>query len=212
MAARLTPRRALVALVACGGLACGLEVSGTGHEDTTGGEHPTSSSGGSPLKAADSGATGGGGEDVDASPGSSADANPATDLPPDDAGAPDVHVLDPDASYEEAGDPCDLDEDGYRATGSCGGADCCDFDSRAHPGDTSYYPNEDACGSFDYDCDGKEEQEYGQGGCQLGFFSCSGAGFDKTVPTCGVSATFDTCPYDVLFCGGDQTSLTQACR
>jgi hypothetical protein len=209
MAGRLTPRRALVALVASGALACGLQVSGTGHEDTAGGEHPTSSSGGGPVKVADSGE---GNDELDSSLGSNVDGNATSDLPPDDAGSPDVHVLDPDASYEEAGDPCDLDEDGYRATGACGGNDCCDFDSRAHPGDTSYYAAPDACGSFDYDCDGKEEEKYGVGSCQLGFFVCNGAGFDKTAPACGVSATFDTCPYDVLFCGGDQTSVTQACR
>jgi hypothetical protein len=208
MAARLTPRRALVALLACGGLACGLEVSGTERESS---DPPHSSSGGSPAKTLDSGA---GVENVDSSLGSSnPDAGAASELPPDDAGSPDVHVLDPDAAYEEAGDPCDLDEDGYKAaTGSCGGDDCCDFDSRAHPGETAYYPSPDACGSFDYDCDGKDVSEYGQGNCNLGFFTCSGAGFAGTPPACGVSATFDTCPYDLLFCGGDQSNQTQDCR
>ena len=118
-----------------------------------------------------------------------------------------MHVLDPDASYEEAGDPCDLDEDGYRAKGGRAGAPTAATSTVARtPATRPTTPPPTACGSFDYDCDGKDEQEYGQGNCQLGFFTCNGAGFDKTVPACGVAATFDTCPYDVVFCGGDQTA------
>jgi hypothetical protein len=209
------PRRAAagaslaITLVACSA-ACGLSVSGTGDEATTTTGSPHPGSGGNPVKPVDAGSTTTGKVDG-ASPTSDLDGGGVVAI--DDAGAPDVHLLDPDASYEEAGDPCDLDEDGYQAAGSCGGNDCCDFDSRAHPGDTSYYATKDACGSFDYDCDGQNELQYTQtASCKLGFFACSGSGFDKAPPECGVGATFDTCPYDVLFCGGDQTTVVQSCR
>ena len=39
--------------------------------------------------------------------------------------------------------------------------DCCDTDNSAHPGaDSTYWPTVNACGSFDYDCDGVIEQLY----------------------------------------------------
>jgi hypothetical protein len=34
--------------------------------------------------------------------------------------------------------------------------DCCDSDTNAHPGQTSYFTTADACGSFDYNCDTHE--------------------------------------------------------
>lgn len=36
------------------------------------------------------------------------------------------------------------------------GGDCCDRDGLAHPGQHEYYGQRNACGSFDYDCDGAE--------------------------------------------------------
>jgi hypothetical protein len=35
--------------------------------------------------------------------------------------------------------------------------DCCDADANAHPGQTHYYSSVDACGSWDFDCDGALE-------------------------------------------------------
>jgi hypothetical protein len=32
--------------------------------------------------------------------------------------------------------------------------DCCDTDASAHPGQTKYFGVPDACGSWDYDCNG----------------------------------------------------------
>jgi hypothetical protein len=131
---------------------------------------------------------------------------------PPDADEPDVRILDPDASYPGTDDPCDLDQDGYKSMeGACGGNDCCDYDSRANPGDTAYYTSADACGSFDYDCNGQDDLEYGRASCQLGFFSCSGNGFDQAPPACGVSATYDTCDYFVA-CYTTQSSVTEGCR
>lgn len=34
------------------------------------------------------------------------------------------------------------------------GGDCCDSDANAHPGQTKYFTSADACGGWDYDCDG----------------------------------------------------------
>jgi hypothetical protein len=32
--------------------------------------------------------------------------------------------------------------------------DCCDTDASAHPGQTAFFSSADACGSWDFDCDG----------------------------------------------------------
>jgi len=61
----------------------------------------------------------------------------------------------------------DADADGYgdakTSTTVCGAApagyvssssDCCDSDANAHPGQTGFYSSPDACGSYDYNCDG----------------------------------------------------------
>jgi hypothetical protein len=42
------------------------------------------------------------------------------------------------------------------------GGDCCDSDANAHPGQTAYFTTEDACGSWDYSCDGTIETPNGQ--------------------------------------------------
>jgi hypothetical protein len=34
------------------------------------------------------------------------------------------------------------------------GGDCCDSDANAYPGETKYFTAADACGSYDYNCDG----------------------------------------------------------
>lgn len=146
-----------------------------------------------------------------------ADATGPSGTPPpaaDDASSADagpVRILDPDASYP-TDDPCDIDQDGYKSMqGSCGGNDCCDYDSRANPGDTAYYTSADSCGSFDYDCNGKDNLQYPKANCQLGFFSCNGNGFDQNPPACGASATYDTCDYFVA-CYTTQSTVTEGCR
>jgi hypothetical protein len=130
-----------------------------------------------------------------------------------DVGQPDVHVLDPDASYDDAGDPCDLDQDGYRSMeGTCGGNDCCDYDSRANPGDTNFYTSTDACGSFDYNCNGKNDEKYAKASCSLDGLGCTADGFADSPPACGVTATFDTCNYAVAFCYSSTSQAVQACN
>jgi hypothetical protein len=45
--------------------------------------------------------------------------------------------------------------------------DCCDSDPNAHPGQTALFSAPDACGSFDYNCDGILESQAPFGGCQI---------------------------------------------
>lgn len=68
-----------------------------------------------------------------------------------------LHYIDSDG--EERNFCTDADGDGYKAE-YCGGEDCCDSDSDVHPGQTTYYGSSNACGDFDYNCDGTEEKKY----------------------------------------------------
>ena len=65
-------------------------------------------------------------------------------------------------SYAECLYCQDSDGDGYGVCPNCGiaagctydGDDCCDSDSRAYPGEGTYYSSKNNCGSWDYDCSG----------------------------------------------------------
>jgi hypothetical protein len=118
-------------------------------------------------------------------------------------------------AHSDGGSLCDEDGDGYLAIGACGGTDCCDQDAHVHPGQTSYFTQQGACGGFDYNCDGKETEEYGAASCTWDTFSCSGDGFAAPVPGCGDVGTFTSCSipwYNVFSCTGDNGQQTQACR
>jgi hypothetical protein len=104
--------------------------------------------------------------------------------------------------------PCDLDGDGHKAT-SCGGDDCCDNDARVHPGATDWQSGADACGSFDYDCNGQEEKQTPVANCQV-TLGCQGSGFDKDTP-CGADAAHTWC-LGLLVCNPVHDSQTQKCR
>ncbi len=137
--------------------------------------------------------------------------------------------------------PGDVDNDDY-ATGTtvvrlCGATpaanyatrtgDCCDSDAQAHPGQTSYYPSANTCGSFDYNCSGAAEKAYldtngcvNEGGCATEDRFCTGPGWSGAVtPACGVSGTYRNCTEDPICgpgetqCGNITTStLRQTCR
>lgn len=87
---------------------------------------------------------------------------------------------------------------------SAGSIDCCDFDPRVYPGQTSFFASVNSCGGFDFNCDGRET--IGLTATQSGI-TCSAAsssqslcnlantrvaaspGFWSTeIPPCGVSA------------------------
>jgi hypothetical protein len=80
--------------------------------------------------------------------------------------------------------------------------DCCDFDKAANPGvpKTSYFTTPDACGDFDYDCDGLIEKEAEKG-------TCYGVAAGAT-PDCGK----DCDNYPNRFFSTTSVLYTQACR
>lgn len=127
---------------------------------------------------------------------------------------------------EETGDPCDEDGDGYK-NASCDGGDCCDTDKQANPGQKSFFASKDACGNFDWNCDSKEEPEYGANlhcGYLLGVGcipTCTGmactTGFLGPDPGCGASAPYGECESNIVgICNAQaiptQPTQTQACR
>lgn len=158
---------------------------------TDGGAGDASLEGGSDADAeADSGLDGGsdaeldGGDDLDAAtpPDDASDGN--TPIP--DAGEPDA----PPGPCVIGTDPCDKDCDGARNT-ACGGDDCCDGDPNVYPGQQGFFTSKNACGDFDYNCDGDEQKELGLGqACSRPAFQnrCDPhtEGFKGKVPECGL--------------------------
>jgi hypothetical protein len=114
---------------------------------------------------------------------------------------------------------CDFDQDKYlnAKNAQCtGGNDCCDTDKNAHPGVTAFFTTADACGSFDYNCNGKEDPQYATSltcGGTAATGCTGGAGF-LTDPGCGNSAPFYQCVGNgLLACKpGNQISQTQGCN
>jgi hypothetical protein len=197
---------------------CGLDLGGLGAVPDGGTTAPTSlgdaslSPGAGVTNGADSSTQPVPGDDAATSPGETSDATVSVPSA-DDAALPDVQPIDSaEPGSSDGGDPCDLDQDGFRAVGqACGGTDCCDTDGRAHPGETSFFTSADACGSFDYDCNGSDDSEFAIVNCTLGFFACNGSGFAALPPACGVVATFDTCNLTVG-CTTAQSQVAQGCR
>ena len=153
----------------------------------------------------------------DAHPFPGSEASPSGDDEVDAWVNPDALVLDPDAGTEAGVDgggttACDLDHDGHLAKGdTCGGDDCCDYDGRAYPGEQAYFDTANACGSFDYDCDGKTASRYPLEACKLGFLSCSGDGFAAQT-ACGTSSDYVSCGYNVFTCSQNKKPRIQPCR
>ena len=98
----------------------------------------------------------------------------------------------PDSSISICGAP-DAPPTGYVVTAG----DCCDADGNAHPNQFSSFTHPDACGSWDYNCDGVVEEQFTTGPC--GGYP-AGAAAD-----CG-----KTCVGFVL--GASIVRYTQACR
>jgi hypothetical protein len=194
----------IAAIVACVS-GCGIELGGL--------EVPDAASVSGTTSAADTGAP-------VATPVSSPDgSSPVSDaldaaMPPLDTGAPV-----PDAAFaadaSEGAPPsvdCDRDKDGFQSTSpGCGGKDCCDNDARTHPGEQAFFTSENACGSFDYDCDGVVEPQFAKVNCTLAVLACNGSGFDQAPPSCGVVATFDDCNLG-LGCYTTQSQQAQSCH
>jgi hypothetical protein len=132
---------------------------------------------------------------TDASPTSDAPSGSSSGAPPNDSSGgaddaaqdarPEVATVVEAGEGGEAGDPCDKDGDGYADTKCPLGTDCCDEDRRAHPYQTQYYASTDACGSFDYDCSGAAEPQYGA------YLTCTGPS----------AACISLCPSTQCSCG-----------
>jgi len=109
--------------------------------------------------------------------------------------------------------PCDLDCDGVlRDDAACGGTDCCDADPKVHPGQTQFFTKTNACGTWDFDCNGKSDPQWGQGEkCHIcGFDCCDKEGFEGAPPACGGTGAHAKCAGGI--CGDATDDLTQGCR
>ena len=94
--------------------------------------------------------------------------------------------------------------------------DCNDADSRAHPAQTGFFSEPDGAGSYDYNCDGIEEQQHSTTAWCNGDANgtgCVGDGWALGVPGCGTSGLLAHCtPYLGLVCGPVPSPDVQRCR
>lgn len=142
-------------------------------------------------------------------------------VPPSDAPMSDGSDLIRDAVSEppprdlDASPDCDVDQDGYKAEGACGGRDCDDDDPRANPGVTEpqTFPPTDATRG-DWNCmDGTQKLHPYNVSCSGLLFGCGDtAGFSGN-PGCGQQGEFVTCqPGPLNSCSvGSRRQATQAC-
>lgn len=112
-------------------------------------------------------------------------------------------------------------------------ADCYDGNADAHPGQAAYFDIDRGDGSFDYDCDGSQEQRWtSQAACSVIWTGCSvggppigncyltASGWNGSVPNCGVSGNYVASGLGVCGCVNPSacglvqagTSTTQECR
>lgn len=146
-------------------------------------------------------ASGVGGPDDDVEP---VDAAPDAEVP--DAGEPDAMVVcvDMDGDGALAGDP------------SCAEVlDCNDTDPNVYPGQSDFFEEPMATGSFDYNCDGRGEVVADDVYDDCGFrgFSCRGDGWKDQAPLCGQQGTFVECGVVGFSCTEtDEDLAIQACR
>ncbi|HDP36480.1 MAG TPA: prepilin-type N-terminal cleavage/methylation domain-containing protein [Candidatus Atribacteria bacterium] len=115
---------------------------------------------------------------------------------------------------------CYVDEDGDRYAPASGtkrcqplsqlsGVDCCDSDSRAYPGESTYYTSTNNCGSWDYDCSGTTNKSddcntrsttlsspnscYRYVTCTGSFTGYVGCTYNTGTTSCGNSHWYETC-------------------
>ena len=196
-----------------GDAATGVEGSMVAESGSGSGEGAAGDTGGADDDASGADAEGGPAGDTGTASDASGDTGPA-DTGAADTGAGDGPPMDAPA---DAPPDCDVDGDGYRATGAlCNGNDCCDTDKTAHPGQTAYFPTADACGSFDYDCVNGEEPEYATSiACTgTGLTGCHGGPGFIGAPACGQSGPWGTCQGSgALACQPVATmNIPQSCR
>ena len=119
--------------------------------------------------------------------------------------------------------PCaDVDGDGYGAKGTdlrdCKSSttkeDCNDGQNDVYPGQKTFFsvaiPG--TSGSFDYDCDGKDELENASLEACAKAQKCAGQGWLTTVPACGLTGNWVQCVMSKSCVAGAPTARVQRCR
>lgn len=116
----------------------------------------------------------------------------------------------------------DIDKDGYGAVGTdlgaCAGSttdsDCNDGQGQVHPGQVKYFTVkiQNTASDYDYDCDGKSEQEFtALAGC-ASTPTCDAHGWQTAAPACGVQGVWIQCVLLKISCTESPQTRTQACR
>jgi len=113
--------------------------------------------------------------------------------------------LDPDASA------CDRDHDGFQST-ACGGADCDDFDPRAHPGADFLQDLPTTTTKGDWNCNNVVEKRDIVANCASVSSSCSSVQGFANDEGCGATGAFVQCQGVGVCISAAAGSRTQACR
>lgn len=142
-----------------------------------------------------------------------------------------------DADYDGFGDPndtyCDCESGGPDGTYDANNnLDCFDGNGNANPQQSGFFSTHRGDGSYDYNCDGTQEQQYSTSGVcdswgsNIGDCTLGTAGWDGSIPSCGGVGNYmvdnDSCSagcefLGVPFCceeGGSsyQSGTVQHCR
>jgi hypothetical protein len=136
---------------------------------------------------------------VDASGDADAPADVVEEPPP-----PDFPDANPDVY-----NPCDVDQDGFKAIGCDGGKDCNDHDKRVFPGQDFVTDVPSGPPNGDWNCLNGVEYQYPKVACSLG---CAGEGFAADV-ACGQTGNYVKCNGVVALCGTTSMGTrVQGCR
>ncbi len=95
------------------------------------------------------------------------------------------------------------------------GNDCCDSDNKAHPNQTSYFSSADACGSYDYNCDGsitKQNCTYKSPSLSGTRKTCFRSSSDCNANTGSSQSTYPKCSNVTHSMNCGQTATSKTCR
>jgi len=92
--------------------------------------------------------------------------------------------------------------------------DCYDANADANPSQAGWFTTDRGDGSYDYDCNGNNDQYYTSAGSCGGWPACNTyAGWVNGVQRCGVSDDYiESCATDWTACVETTATYTQACR
>lgn len=95
------------------------------------------------------------------------------------------------------GGPCDLDADGYKSMGACGGNDCDDGNPDVHPG------GKELCDGLDNNCNGEIDENVWVAGVPVELFESGSYPLDGYMPGPPGIAVLPGSPARVFVVGGD---------